>query len=148
MDIGSAKPVLAGVTAPVPKAPTEQNLAAQTDIRADKAVGVAEKAEGNSVDTATDKQAERSGSKPSANALNSANTIKAKPRDQVVGFDLMSSTTSSTDTATSALDVPEATSSNKGNQGSQESAMRMQAMIDAWQGTGGKARSAVIDSKM
>lgn len=146
MDIGSAKPVLTGVTSPAPKAPTEQNLATKTDLRADKAVGVTEKTEGNDVDTATDKQ--RPAQAPS-NALNANNTVKAKARDQVVGFDLQAeSDPSSSAAATTSIDVPEATSANKGNQGTQESAMRMQAMIDAWQGTGGTSRSSVYDGMM
>lgn len=148
MDIGSVKPVLTGVTAPVPKAATEQNLTAQTELRADKAVGVAEKTEGNDVGSSTDKPSGQGASQSASSALNANNTVKAKPRDQVVGFDLLtSSDTSSTSSSTTSIDVPEATSANKGNQGTQESAMRMQAMIDAWQGTGGTARSAVLDSK-
>ncbi len=143
MDIGSVKPVVTGLTSPAPKAPTEQNLATKTDLRADQAVGVTEKTEGNDVDTATDKQQQ---TPASSNALNANNTVKAKPRDQVVGFDLQAANDSSSPAAaTTSIDVPEATSANKGNQGTQESAMRMQAMIDAWQGTGGTSRTSVYD---
>lgn len=142
MDIGSVKPVVTGLTSPAPKAPTEQNLATKTDLRADQAVGVTEKTEGNDVDTATDKQQ----TPASSSALNANNTVKAKPRDQVVGFDLQAeSDSSSPAAATTSTEVPEATSANKGNQGTKESAMRMQAMIDAWQGTGGTSRTSVYD---
>lgn len=146
MDIGSVKPVVTGLTSPAPKAPTEQNLATKTDLRADQAVGVTEKTEGNDVDTATDKQQQ---TPASSSALNANNTVKAKPRDQVVGFDLLTSDDSSpTASATTSTEVPEATSANKGNQGTKESAMRMQAMIDAWQGTGGTSRTSVYDGML
>lgn len=146
MDIGSVKPVLTGVTAPVPKAATEQNLAAQTELRADKAVGIVEKTESGDVGSSADKPSGQGASQPASNALNAGNTVKAKPRDQVVGFDLLTSDAAAS-TGTTSIDVPEATSANRGNQGTQESAIRMQAMIDAWQGTGGTARGPVFDAK-
>ncbi len=143
MDIASVKPVLTGVTSPVPKTPTEQNQSTTTDLKAEKAVKVTERTDNNSVDTATDKSSEQ-GSSSSANALTKANTVKASPLDQVTsGFEAFIS--DGTKKASQSADSP-------GNaavvQDNQEFAMRMQAMIDAWQGTGGTTRSTVIDREL
>lgn len=142
MDIGSAKPVLAGVTSPVPKAPSEQNQSTATDLAAAKAVKMAEKTDGRSVDASADKP---KGEAASSNALTAANTVKASPRDGVSGFDLFtaedgkaSATAETADSPAKAAVAPD----------SQESALRLQAMIDAWGGTGGTPRSAVFDQKV
>ena len=142
MDIGSVKPVLTGVTSPVPKTPTEQNQSTTTDLRAEKAVKVAEKTDGNAVETATDK-AQGQGSGSTSNSLTKANTVKASPLDQVSGLEVfMSDRTKASD---QSADSP-------GNaavvQNTQEFAMRMQAMIEAWEGTGGSGRSSALDRKL
>lgn len=140
MDIGSVKPVLAGVTSPVPKTPTEQNQSTTTDLSAEKAVKVAEKTDGNAVETSTDKSEGQGTGSASANSLTKANTVKASPLDQVSGFEVLMSDQSKT--AEQSADSP-------GNaavvQDSQEFAMRMQAMIEAWEGTGGTPRSSAVD---
>lgn len=143
MDIGSVKPVLTGVTSPVPKTPTEQNQSTTTDLKAEKAVKIAEKADNNSVDTATDKPSGQ-GSSSSASALTKANTVKAAPLDQTTsGFEAFIS--DETKKASQTSDSPANATVVQDNQ---EFAMRMQAMIDAWQGTGGTTRSTVIDRQL
>jgi hypothetical protein len=144
MDIGSVKPVLTGVTSPVPKTPTEQNQSTTTDLRAEKAVKVAEKTDGNAVDTATDKASAQGSRSVSANSLTKANTVKANSLDQVsTGFEAF---------VTEESKATDETSDSPGNaavsQDNQEFAMRMQAMIEAWEGTGGTPRSAVFDRKL
>lgn len=143
MDIGSVKPVLTGITSPVPKTPTEQSQSTTTDLAPEKAVKVAEKTDGNAVDTATDKSPKGSGS-ASANALTKANTVKATPLDQVAsGFEAF------VPDETKAADEASDSSGNSAVvQDSQEFAMRMQAMIEAWEGTGGTPRTAVFDRKL
>lgn len=146
MDIGSVKPVLTGLTAPVPKAATEQKLATTTELRADKAVNITEKTDGNGVGSSTDASSSSDG--PKSGALTSANTIKAKPRDQATGFELLADegpakappAGATPESGTSAAD------SARLDGGSQESAIRMKAMIDAWQGNGGTSRTAVLDA--
>ena len=69
--------------------------------------------------------------------------MKASPLDQVSGFEVfMSDRTKASD---QSADSP-------GNaavvQNTQEFAMRMQAMIEAWEGTGGAARSSALDRKL
>lgn len=144
MDIGSVKPVLTGVTSPVPKTPTEQNLSTTTDLNARKAVKVTEKTDGNAVDTATDKSSGQSSGAVSANALTKANTVKANSLDQAsAGFEAFVSDQGK------ATDEPSDSPANATVvQDSQEFAMRMQAMIEAWEGTGGTPRSAVFDRKL
>ncbi|PKR90789.1 hypothetical protein CXZ10_05395 [Pleomorphomonas diazotrophica] len=143
MDIASVKPVFTGVTSPVPKTPTEQNQSTTTDLSAEKAVKVAEKTDGNAVDTSTDKPQGQGAGLVSANALTKANTVKASPLDQVSGFEVLMSSDSK---------APEQAAESPANaavaQDSQEFAMRMQAMIEAWEGTGGSPRSAVFDRKL
>lgn len=144
MDIGSVKPVLTGVTSPVPKTPTEQSQSTTTDLKAEKAVKVAEKTDGNAVDTATDKSSGQGSRAASANALTKANTVKAAPLDQVSsGFEAFVSNDSKAADQTS--DSP---ANSAVVQDSQEFAMRMQAMIEAWEGTGGTPRTAVFDRKL
>ncbi|WP_370674221.1 hypothetical protein [Pleomorphomonas sp. PLEO] len=143
MDIGSVKPVLTGVTSPVPKTPTEQKQSTTTDLSAEKAVKVAEKTDKNAVDTSTDKSSGQGSGSASANALTKANTIKASSLDQVSGFEVFVSDESKTEDQTS--DSPANTAVV---QDSQEFAMRMQAMIEAWEGTGGTPRTAVFDLKL
>lgn len=143
MDIGSVKPVLTGVTSPVPKTPTEQNQSTTTDLKAEKAVKVAEKTDGKAVDTATDKSSGQGGS-VSVNALTKANTVKTSALDQVsTGFEAF---------IPDENKATDETSDSPGNaavsQDNQEFAMRMQAMIEAWEGTGGTPRSAVFDRKL
>lgn len=143
MDIASVKPVLSGVTSPVPKTPTEQTQSTATDLRAEKAVKVAEKTDNNTVDTATDKPSGQ-GSSSSPNALTKANTVKAAPLDQATsGFEAFIS--DETKKANQSSDSPANATVVQDNQ---EFAMRMQAMIDAWQGTGGTTRSTVIDREL
>lgn len=143
MDIGSVKPVLTGITSPVPKTPTEQNQSTTTDLMAEKAVKVAEKTDSRAADTSTDKPAEQGQGSSSAGALTEANTVKANSLDQVSGFEVFFA---------EASETPEQTADSPGNtavvQDSQEFAMRMQAMIEAWEGTGGTPRSAVFDQKI
>ena len=140
MDIGSVKPVLAGVTSPVPRTPTEQNQSTTTDLSAEKAVKVAEKTDGNTVETATDKSEGQGTGAASANSLTKANTVKTSPLDQVSGFEvLMSDQSKATE---QPVDSPGNTAVV---QDSQEFAMRMQAMIEAWEGTGGTPRTSAID---
>ncbi|PIP01339.1 hypothetical protein KL86PLE_130574 [uncultured Pleomorphomonas sp.] len=143
MDIGSVKPVLTGVTSPVPKTPTEHKQSTTTDLNAEKAVKVAEKTDGSAVDTATGKPSEQQSGSASANALTKANTVKASPLDQVAGFEVF---------ASDASKATDQTSDSPANaavvQDSQEFAMRMQAMIEAWEGTGGTPRTAVFDQKL
>lgn len=140
MDIGSVKPVLTGVTSPVPRTPTEQNQSTTTDLSAEKAVKVAEKTDGNSVDTATEKSEGRGERAPSTNSLTKANTVKASPLDQVSGFEMLVSDQSK------ATEQPADSPGNAAVlQNTQEFAMRMQAMIEAWEGTGGTPRSSAID---
>lgn len=142
MDIGSVKPVLTGVTSPVPKTPTEQNQSTTTDLRAEKAVKVAEKTDGNAVDTATDKS-QGHGTGSTSSSLTKANTVKASPLDQVSGFEVFMSDQSK------ASEHPADSSGNAAVvQDGQEFAMRMQAMIEAWEGTGGTARSSALDRKL
>lgn len=143
MDIGSVKPVLTGVTSPVPKTPTEHKQSTTTDLAAEKAVKVAEKTDSRLVDTSTDKPAEQSSGSTSPNALTKANTVKASSLDQVSGFEAFFA--ESGETASSAGDSP---GNSAVAQDSQEFAMRMQAMIEAWEGTGGTPRSAVFDQKI
>lgn len=144
MDIGSVKPVLTGVTSPVPKTPTEQNQSTTTDLKAEKAVKVAEKTDENAVDTATDKSSGQGSRTASTNALTKANTVKAAPLDQVSsGFEAFVSDESKA--SDQASDSP---ANSAVVQDSQEFAMRMQAMIEAWEGTGGTPRSAVFDRKL
>ncbi len=144
MDIGSVKPVLTGVTSPVPKTPTEQNQSTATDLKAEKAVKVAEKTDGNAVDSTTDKPSGQGTVSASSGALTKSNTVKAAPLDQVsAGFDVFVSeeskaTAQASDSPANATVV----------QDTQEFAMRMQAMIEAWEGTGGTPRSAVFDRKL
>ena len=139
MDIGSVKPVLTGVTSPVPRTPTEQNQSTTTDLSAEKAVKVAEKTDGNAVDTATEKS-EGQGTGSTSGSLTKANTVKASPHDQTSGFEVFMSDQSK---------APEQTADSPDNaavvQDSQEFAMRMQAMIEAWEGTGGTPRNATLD---
>lgn len=143
MDIGSVKPVLTGITSPVPKTPTEQNQSTTTDLMAEKAVKVAEKTDSRAADTSTDKPAEQGQGSSSAGALTEANTVKANSLDQVSGFEVFFA---------EASETPAQTADSPGNtavvQDSQEFAMRMQAMIEAWEGTGGTPRSAVFDQKI
>lgn len=145
MDIGSVKPVLTGVTSPVPKTPTEQNQSTTTDLKAEKAVKVAEKTDENAVDTATDKSSEQGArSSASASALTKANTVKAAPLDQVSsGFEVFVS-----DEGKATDQTSDSPANSAVVQDSQEFAMRMQAMIEAWEGTGGTPRSAVFDRKV
>ena len=144
MDIGSVKPVLTGVTSPVPKTPTEQNQSTTTDLKAEKAVKVAEKTDKNTVDTATDKSSGQGGRSASASALTKANTVKAAPLDQVSsGFEAFVS-----DDSKAADQTSDSPANSAVVQDSQEFAMRMQAMIEAWEGTGGTPRSAVFDRKL
>ncbi|WP_026783413.1 hypothetical protein [Pleomorphomonas koreensis] len=142
MDIGSAKPVLAGVTSPVPKAPSEQSQSTATDLAAAKAVKMAEKTDGRSVDASADKP---KGEAASSNALTAANTIKASPRDEVSGFDLFSAEDGKASAKAETADSPANASVVQDNQ---EFALRLQAMIEAWGGTGGTPRSAVFDQKV
>ena len=143
MDIGSVKPVLTGITSPVPKTPTEQNQSTTTDLMADKAVKVAEKTDSRAADTSTDKPAEQGQGSNPAGALTEANTVKASSLDQVSGFEVFFA---------EANETPEQTADSPGNttvvQDSQECALRMQARIEAWEGTGGTPRSAVFDQKI
>lgn len=143
MDIGSVKPVLAGVTSPVPKTPTEQNQSTATDLKAEKAVKVAEKTDDKAVDTTTDKQEGQSRKSASAHALTAANTVKAKPLDQTSGFEAFVS-----DESTASQQTVDSPANAAVSQDSQEFAMRMQAMIEAWEGTGGTPRTAVFDQKI
>jgi hypothetical protein len=138
MDIGSAKPALAGVTSPVPKAPSEQNQSTATDLAAAKAVKMAEKTDSRSVDASTDKPKGEAAS----NALTAANSVKASPRDEVSGFDLFSAEDGK---ASATADTPANAAVVRDNQ---EFALRLQAMIEAWGGTGGTPRSAVFDQKV
>lgn len=142
MDIGSVKPVLTGVTSPVPKTPTEQKQSTTTDLSAEKAVKVAEKTDGKAVDTATDKS-QGQGTGSTSSSLTKANTVKAAPLDQVSGFEVFMSDQSK------AAEKPADSPDNAAVvQDSQEFAMRMQAMIEAWEGTGGAGRSAGLDRKL
>lgn len=141
MDIGSVKPVLTGVTSPVPKTPTEQNQSTTTDLKAEKAVKVAEKTDGNAVDTATEKSSTQGSTTAS---LTKANTVKASPLDQVSnGFEAFIS-----DESKAASEGSDSPANAAVSQDNQEFAMRMQAMIEAWEGTGGTPRSAVFDRKL
>lgn len=141
MDIGSVKPVLTGVTSPVPKTPTEQNQSTTTDLRAEKAVKVAEKTDGNAVDTATEKSSTQGST---AASLTKANTVKASPLDQVsTGFEAFIS-----DESKATGEGSDSPANAAVSQDNQEFAMRMQAMIEAWEGTGGTPRSAVFDRKL
>ncbi|MBS1181596.1 MAG: hypothetical protein H6Q99_1476 [Proteobacteria bacterium] len=141
MDIGSVKPVLTGVTSPVPKTPTEQNQSTTTDLKAEKAVKVAEKTDGNTVDTASDKPEQQSA--VSAHSLTEANTVKASSLDQLPDFGLFAS-----DESTASQQTDDSSDNAAVIQDSQEFAMRMQAMIEAWEGTGGTPRTAVFDRKI
>lgn len=142
MDIGSVKPVLTGVTSPVPKTPTERNQSTKTDLNAEKAVKVAEKTDGNAVETTTDKS-QGQGAGSTSNSLTKANTVKASPRDQVSGLEVFMSDQSK------PSDHPTDSPGNAAvMQDSQEFAMRMQAMIEAWEGTGGGSRNTALDRKL
>ena len=141
MDIGSVKPVLAGVTSPVPKASSEQDQSTATDLAAAKAVKVAEKTDDRSVDASADKPKGEAAS----NALTAANTIKASPRDEVSGFDLFSAEDGKASAKAETADSPANAAVVQDNQ---EFALRLQAMIEAWGGTGGTPRSAVFDQKV
>ncbi len=143
MDIGSVKPVLTGVTSPVPKTPTEQNQSTITDLNAEKAVKVAEKTDGKAADKTSDKPEGQGGGSASAHALTAANTIKASPLDQTSGFALLAS-----DEGKASQQTVDSPANAAVAQDSQEFAMRMQAMIEAWEGTGGTPRSAVFDQKI
>jgi hypothetical protein len=142
MDIGSVKPVLAGVTSPVPKTPTEQLQSATTDLKAEKAVKAAENVDGSAVEAASGKREGQGGA--SAHALTAANTIKAASLDQTSGFEVQETP----DAGKSAEGTGESSATSYVAPDSQEFAMRMQAMIEAWQGTGGTPRSAVFDQKL
>lgn len=55
MDIGSVRPVVTGITAPVPKAPAQGDQSVKTELPARAAVAEAGKPEGNSVGSSTSK---------------------------------------------------------------------------------------------
>ncbi len=144
MDIGSVKPVLTGVTSPVPRTPTEQNQSTRTDLSAEKAVKVAEKTDKNAVDTSTEKSPGQGNGAGSNNALTKANTVKANSLDRVsTGFEAFVS-----DEGKGAGEASDSPTNATVVQDTQEFAMRMQAMIEAWEGTGGTPRSAVFDRKL
>ena len=143
MDIGSVKPVLTGVTSPVPKTPSEHKQSTATDLKAEKAVKVAEKTDGKAVDTATDKS-QGQGWSVSTNALTKANTVKASALDQgSSGFEAFI-----TDESKATGETSDSPANAAVSQDNQEFAMRMQAMIEAWEGTGGTPRSAGFDRKL
>ena len=67
MDIGSVRPVMTGITVPVPRAPAQGNQSVSTDLPARAAVTEARKAESNSVGSST--------SQSGKNASSTANPV-------------------------------------------------------------------------
>ena len=76
-------------------------------------------------------------------ALTKANTVKASPLDQVSGLEIFMS-----DRSKASEQTPDSPGNAAVVQNGQEFAMRMQAMIEAWEGTSGTARNAALDRKL
>ena len=98
--------------------------------------------DGNAVDTATGKS-QGQGAVSTSNSLTKANTVKASPLDQVSGLEIFMS-----DRSKASEQTPDSPGNAAVVQNGQEFAMRMQAMIEAWEGTSGTARNAALDRKL
>jgi flagellar protein FlaG len=135
MDIGSVRPALTGITTPVPRAPAQSVQAVQTDLPARSAVTETGKSDNSNVGTSTSDDSTISHQRHMKKARDDERTL-----DDRVEMD--------SQTNTLIFQKVDVQSGDVVRQVPEESALRMHAMIVAWEGSASKGRTAVYDQSV
>ncbi|WP_237152555.1 flagellar protein FlaG [Oryzibacter oryziterrae] len=138
MDIGNVRPVMTGITTPVPRAPAQSVQTVQTDLPARSAVTETGKSDSNNVGTST--------SDESAQATISHQRHMKRARDSERTLDDRVEMDSQTNRLVfQKVDVQ---SGDVVRQVPEESALRMHAMIVAWEGGTAKGHTQAYDQSV
>lgn len=139
MDIGSVRPVLSGIGAPVPRAPAQSDQAAETDLPARAAVTQTSKTDGDTVGTSTTGDSQTVGQASHRQHMKRSRE-QEKTLDDRIEMD--------SDSRTLIFQKVDLESGDVVRQVPEESALRMHAMIQAWEGSATKGRTQVYDQSV